>query len=58
MIESVLDVLPVNVVGSLDDVLGADAEARSAALQQIRDLVGARRAVPKGTARRAPTPEI
>jgi len=35
IIEAVLDVLPVNAVGSLDDVLGADAEARRAARQQI-----------------------
>ena len=42
VIESVLDALPVNVVGSLDDVLGADAEARSAALQQIQSLVVSR----------------
>jgi 1-deoxy-D-xylulose-5-phosphate reductoisomerase len=35
IIAAVLDALPVNAVGSLDDVLGADAEARSAAQQQI-----------------------
>lgn len=35
VIAAVLDALPVNAVGSLDDVLGADAEARSAAQQQI-----------------------
>jgi len=35
VIEAVLDALPVNVVGSLDDVLGADADARRAAQQQI-----------------------
>jgi len=35
VIAAVLDALPVNKVGSLDDVLGADAEARRAAQQQI-----------------------
>ena len=35
VIEAVLDALPVSTVGSLDDVLGADAEARRAARQQI-----------------------
>jgi 1-deoxy-D-xylulose-5-phosphate reductoisomerase len=35
VIEAVLDALPVKAVGCLDDVLGADAEARSAAQQQI-----------------------
>ena len=35
VIEAVLDALPVNAVGSLDDVLGADGEARRAAQQQI-----------------------
>ena len=35
VIAAVLDALPVNAVGSLDDVLGADAEARSVAQQQI-----------------------
>ena len=38
VIEAVLDVLPVNTVGSLDDVLGADAEARRVAQQQIYKL--------------------
>ncbi len=38
VIEAVLDALPVNAVGSLDDVLGADGEARRAAQQQIRQL--------------------
>jgi len=38
IIEAVLDALPVNAVGSLDDVLGADAEARRAAQQQIGKL--------------------
>lgn len=38
VIEAVLDALPVNAVGSLDDVLGADAEARRAAQQQIGQL--------------------
>ncbi|MDD5299836.1 MAG: 1-deoxy-D-xylulose-5-phosphate reductoisomerase [Gallionella sp.] len=36
VIEAVLDALPVNAVGNLDDVLGADGEARRAAQQQIR----------------------
>lgn len=35
IIEAVLDALPVGKVGSMDDVLGADAEARRAAQQQI-----------------------
>lgn len=35
VIETVLDALPINQVGSLDDVLGADAEARRAAEQQV-----------------------
>jgi 1-deoxy-D-xylulose-5-phosphate reductoisomerase len=46
VIAAVMDVLPVHAVGSLDDVLGADAEARRAAQQQIQDIVGTRRAVP------------
>jgi 1-deoxy-D-xylulose-5-phosphate reductoisomerase len=36
VIEAVLDTLPVSTVGCLDDVLGADAEARRAAQQQIQ----------------------
>ena len=40
VIEAVLDTLPVNAVGSLDDVLSADVEARRAAQQQIQSLVG------------------
>lgn len=36
VIEAVLGALPVNTVGCLDDVLGADAEARRAAQQQIQ----------------------
>ena len=36
VIEAVLDALPVGKVGCLDDVLGADAEARRAAQQQIK----------------------
>ena len=36
VIKAVLEALPVSAVGSLDDVLGADAEARRAAQQQIR----------------------
>jgi 1-deoxy-D-xylulose-5-phosphate reductoisomerase len=36
VIKAVLEALPVKAVGSLDDVLGADAEARRAAQQQIR----------------------
>ena len=35
VIEAVLDRLPVNAVNNLDDVLGADEEARRAAQQQI-----------------------
>ncbi|MFZ2301031.1 MAG: 1-deoxy-D-xylulose-5-phosphate reductoisomerase [Gallionella sp.] len=35
IIEAVLDALPVGKVGSLEDVLDADAKARSAAQQQI-----------------------
>ena len=38
VIEAVLDALPVNAVGSLDDVLGADADARRAAQRQIGQL--------------------
>ena len=38
LIEAVLDALPVNAVGSLDDVLDADAEARLVAQQQIGKL--------------------
>ena len=37
-IEAVLDALPVNAVSCLDDVLGADAEARRAAQQKISSL--------------------
>jgi 1-deoxy-D-xylulose-5-phosphate reductoisomerase len=36
VIEAVLDALPVSTVGCLDDVLGADAEARRAAQQHIQ----------------------
>jgi 1-deoxy-D-xylulose-5-phosphate reductoisomerase len=36
VIEAVLDTLPVSAVGCLDDVLGADAEARRAAQRQIQ----------------------
>jgi 1-deoxy-D-xylulose-5-phosphate reductoisomerase len=36
VIEVVLDALPVSPVGCLEDVLGADAEARRAAQQQVR----------------------
>ncbi len=36
VIRAVLDALPVSAVSSLDDILGADAEARRAAQQQIR----------------------
>ncbi|OGS80336.1 MAG: 1-deoxy-D-xylulose-5-phosphate reductoisomerase [Gallionellales bacterium GWA2_55_18] len=36
VIEAVLDALSVNAVGNLDDVLGADDEARRAAQQKIR----------------------
>jgi 1-deoxy-D-xylulose-5-phosphate reductoisomerase len=36
VINAVLDALPVSAVGGLDDVLGADAEARRAAQQQIQ----------------------
>jgi 1-deoxy-D-xylulose-5-phosphate reductoisomerase len=38
VIETVLDALPVSMVGCLDDVLGADAKARRAAQQQIHKL--------------------
>jgi 1-deoxy-D-xylulose-5-phosphate reductoisomerase len=38
VIGAVLDALPVGTVGSLDDVLGADAEARLVAQQQIQEL--------------------
>jgi len=38
IIGTVLDALPVATVGSLDDVLGADAEARRVAQQQIHKL--------------------
>lgn len=37
VIEAVLDVLPVNKVSCLDDVIGADAEARHTAQQQIHN---------------------
>ncbi|MEO8332742.1 MAG: 1-deoxy-D-xylulose-5-phosphate reductoisomerase, partial [Gallionella sp.] len=47
VIESVLDALPVNAVGCLEDVLVADAEARRAALKQISALPGAGRTVPR-----------
>ena len=40
VIEAVLDALPVNAVGSLDDVLDADAAARRAAQRKIQSLVG------------------
>jgi 1-deoxy-D-xylulose-5-phosphate reductoisomerase len=40
VIGAVLDALPVNPVGSLDDVLGADADARRTAKQQIQRLAG------------------
>ncbi len=36
VIKSVLDALPVGIIGCLDDVLGADAEARRAAQQQLK----------------------
>jgi 1-deoxy-D-xylulose-5-phosphate reductoisomerase len=38
IIGAVLDALPVDTVGNLDDVLGADAEARRVAQQQIHEL--------------------
>jgi len=38
VIESVLDALPINKVGSLDDVLGADEVARREAFKQIMDI--------------------
>ena len=47
VIEAVLDELPVTAVTCLEDVIGADAEARCAAQQRIDEL--------GGTARRAPT---
>jgi 1-deoxy-D-xylulose-5-phosphate reductoisomerase len=46
VVESVLDALPVNVVACLDDVLGADAEARRTAQQHIHALPGAGRSSP------------
>jgi 1-deoxy-D-xylulose-5-phosphate reductoisomerase len=46
VIEAVLNALPVSAIGCLEDVLGADAEARHSAQLQIHDLVGTRRAVP------------
>lgn len=46
VLASVLNALPVKAVNGLDDVLGADAEARRTAIQQIRALPGARRAAP------------
>ncbi|MFZ3019368.1 MAG: 1-deoxy-D-xylulose-5-phosphate reductoisomerase [Gallionella sp.] len=46
VIASVLDELPLGAVTCLDDVIGADAEARRAAQQRIGGLAGARRAVP------------
>jgi len=36
IIEAVLDALPVSTVGCMDDVLGADADARHAAQQQVQ----------------------
>jgi 1-deoxy-D-xylulose-5-phosphate reductoisomerase len=42
VLASVLNALPVNAVNCLDDVLGADAEARRTAVQQIRGLTEAR----------------
>lgn len=36
VITAVLDAMPVSMVNCLDDVLGADAEARSAAQQQVK----------------------
>jgi 1-deoxy-D-xylulose-5-phosphate reductoisomerase len=39
VIAAVLDALPVYPVHSLDDVLGADAEARRVAQQQIRQVI-------------------
>jgi len=39
VIEAVLDALPVSSVGCLEDVLGADAEARRAAQQQVRKSI-------------------
>jgi 1-deoxy-D-xylulose-5-phosphate reductoisomerase len=46
VIASVLSALPVNAVNSLDDVLGADAEARRTAMQKISALAGESRAAP------------
>jgi 1-deoxy-D-xylulose-5-phosphate reductoisomerase len=40
IIGGALDALPVSAVGSLDDVLGADAEARRVAEQQIQKISG------------------
>ena len=38
VIEAVLNALPVDAVECLEDVLGADAQARGAAQQQIRKI--------------------
>jgi len=46
VIAAVLNALPVNTVDSLDDVIGADAESRRAATQQIREMPEARHAAP------------
>ncbi|MBK9160305.1 MAG: 1-deoxy-D-xylulose-5-phosphate reductoisomerase [Nitrosomonadales bacterium] len=40
VIASVLDSLPVHAVAALEDVLGADAEARSMAVRQVEQLAG------------------
>jgi len=45
VITSVLSALPANAVNSLDDVLGADAEARRTAMQKMSALPGTSRAV-------------
>jgi 1-deoxy-D-xylulose-5-phosphate reductoisomerase len=47
VIEAVLEALPISTIGSLDDVIGADAEARRAAQQHIRSLVDAKRPMPQ-----------
>jgi len=46
VISSVMNAMPVNSVDNLDDVLGADAEARRVAIQQMRALPAARREAP------------
>jgi 1-deoxy-D-xylulose-5-phosphate reductoisomerase len=46
VIETVLEALPVSAIGNLDDVLGADAQARRAAQRHILGLVDPKRPAP------------